>query len=75
MEAEYISLANGMQDGIWILIVAKELMNADPMLYFHIDNKFAIEISKQSNKHSHAKHIDIITPVAKCPCIRDTLQF
>jgi hypothetical protein len=59
MEAEYISLAYGMQDGIWVLNVAKELMNADPMLYIHIDNKSAIEISKQSNKHSRAKHIDI----------------
>jgi hypothetical protein len=59
MEAEYISLAYGLQDAIWTENISGELMNTSKDLNIYVDNQAAIEISKQANKHSRAKHIDI----------------
>jgi hypothetical protein len=59
MEAEYISQSHGLQEGIWVHSFINQFMDVNPVIHVYIDNKSAIEISKYSNKHSRAKHIDI----------------
>ena len=62
-EAEYISLSLGIQEGIWINALLKEIlecMNEDSKrLTIFEDNQSCIKMTKNPINHGRSKHIDI----------------
>jgi hypothetical protein len=59
-EAEYIAAANGACQGVWLARLLGDLIGAEsgaPTL--KVDNKSAIDLSKNPVHHDRTKHIDI----------------
>ncbi|KAJ1274520.1 hypothetical protein BS78_05G068600 [Paspalum vaginatum] len=59
-EAEYIAAAQGACQGVWLARLLKDLIGSEsgaPML--KVDNKSAIDLSKNPVHHDRSKHIDI----------------
>ena len=61
-EAEYMSVSQMAHQGLWIRRLLIELglnhMELDPTTVF-LDNRGAIDLSKESHHHNRTKHIDI----------------
>ena len=59
-EAEYISSTLAVCQGIWISIFTCELRGSDKKCFdLCIDNKSAIEISRNPVHHGRTKHIEV----------------
>jgi hypothetical protein len=65
MEAEYITMSHSLQEALWLHSLIREFQQLESKIVY----QSAIEISKNNNKHSGAKHIDI-----HYHFIRDCLQ-
>jgi hypothetical protein len=58
-EAEYIAAATGACQGVWLSRLVAELIGRKVQKFkLLIDNKFAIELSKNPVYHERSKHID-----------------
>ena len=58
-EAEYIAAATVACQGVWLSRLLGELIGRPPaMVKLHVDNKSAIELSKNPVHHEWSKHID-----------------
>lgn len=59
VEAEYIALAHGTKEAVWLKRLLNELkMNCD-VVPMYIDNQSAIKLAKNSDFHKRSKHIDV----------------
>ena len=60
MEAKYMAVAAVTHKAIWLWQLVSELgIDTVSPTPIHIDNRAAIELTKDSKFHAHAKHIDI----------------
>ena len=59
MEAEYIALAEGVKEAIFIQQIVCDMGFGKKCLLVHCDNQAAVETVKKPSQHSKAKHIDI----------------
>ena len=58
-EAEYIAVSSATCQGLWISRLIKELMSVEENLVkILVDNKSALELTRNPVHHSHRKHID-----------------
>ena len=58
-EAEYITVAEGCKEMLWIKRLLHELGVKQEMYILLCDNQSAIHLSKNSTFHSRSKHIDV----------------
>jgi hypothetical protein len=58
-EAEYMALAEGIKEGIWLSRVLKDLGQPQDRFTIFCDNQGAIALSENPGKHSRTKHIDV----------------
>lgn len=59
-EAEYIAAANGACQGVWLARLLGDLLGAEPGApTLKVDNKSAIDLSKNPIHHDRTKHIDV----------------
>jgi hypothetical protein len=59
-EAEYIAAGSGACQGVWLARLLKELVGSElraPVL--KVDNKSAIDLSKNPVHHDRSKHIEV----------------
>jgi hypothetical protein len=59
-EAEYIAAGSGACQGVWLARLLKELLGSEsgaPVL--KVDNKSAIDLSKNLVHHDRSKHIEV----------------
>jgi hypothetical protein len=59
-EAEYIAAGSGACQGVWLARLLKELLGTEsgaPVL--KVDNKSAIDLSKNPVHHDRSKHIEV----------------
>ena len=60
VEAEYMAVAAGMQEGIWLANLIKEIGLGDVLpISIKADNQGSIALSKNPGNHNRTKHIDI----------------
>ena len=69
-EAEYVALSSAVQEALWLeqLLMDMKVDTKTPMTMYE-DNQAAINMTKNSNYHGRAKHIDI-----KYHFIRDQVE-
>ncbi|OXA48994.1 Copia protein [Folsomia candida] len=60
MESEYISLASGAREAVWLRRFLEELgFPQESPKIIHVDNQSAIKLVKNPEMHSRSKHIDV----------------
>ena len=60
MEAKYMAVTTVTCEAIWLQQLVSELrIDTIGPTPIHVDNRTAIELTKDSKFHTHAKHIDI----------------
>ncbi|XP_035713879.1 uncharacterized protein LOC118438167 [Folsomia candida] len=60
MESEYISLASGAREAVWLRRFLEELgFPQESPTIIHVDNQSAIKLVKNPEMHSRSKHIDV----------------
>ena len=60
MEAKYMAVAAATREAIWLRQLISELgIDTVGPTPIHVDNRAAIELTKDSKFHTYAKHIDI----------------
>ncbi|XP_062193533.1 secreted RxLR effector protein 161-like [Phragmites australis] len=58
-EAEYIAAATGACQGVWLARLLKDLVGSEPEApVLKVDNKSAIDLSRNPVHHDRSKHID-----------------
>jgi transposase InsO family protein len=59
-EAEYIAAGSGACQGVWLARLLKELTNSESVApVLKVDNKSAIDLSKNPVHHDRSKHIEV----------------
>ncbi|CAK9820237.1 Retrovirus-related Pol polyprotein from transposon TNT 1-94 [Anthophora quadrimaculata] len=58
-ESEYIALAHGVKDAIWLRHMLNELDVVCNIVPVFVDNQAAIKIAGNSENHKRSKHIDV----------------
>ena len=58
-EAEYVSLAEGCNEAIFLKGLYKELRGIDEIVTIYNDNQAAQEIARNPVHHARSKHIDV----------------
>ncbi|CAK9821231.1 Retrovirus-related Pol polyprotein from transposon TNT 1-94 [Anthophora plagiata] len=58
-ESEYIALAHGVKDAIWLRRMLNELDIPCNSVSVYVDNQAAIKIASNSENHKRSKHIDV----------------
>lgn len=58
-EAEYIALAHGTKDAIWLQRMLSELKIQVERVRIHVDNQSAIKLASNPEFHKRSKHIDV----------------
>lgn len=58
-EAEYIALALGTQEALWLRSVLSDLNDTDEAIEINVDNQSAIKIANNPEYHKRTKHIDV----------------
>lgn len=67
-EAEYIALAFGTKEALWIKYFLDELGLAQKSIVINVDNQSAIKLAKNSEFHKKTKHIDVRFHFIKDEC-------
>ena len=69
-EAEYMALAEGVKEAIWLKGMVNELGIAQPCVTIHCDSQSVIHLGNHQIYHEKIKHIDV-----KLHFIRDVIEF
>ena len=59
-EAEYIALAHGTKEAIWLRRILNDLKIPCKSIPLFIDNQSAIKLAKNSEFHKRSKHMDVL---------------
>lgn len=58
-EAEYVALANGAKEAIWLCKMLNELQIEHTTVPLFVDNQSAIKLAENAEFHKRSKHIDV----------------
>ena len=59
-EPEYIAAAGGACQGVWLARLLGDLLGSEPVApVLQVDNKSAVDLSKNPVHHDRSKHIDM----------------
>lgn len=67
-EAEYIALALGTREALWLKSFLKELDIEIPSIRINVDNQSAIKLAHAHQFHSRTKHIDVKVHFVRDEC-------
>ena len=69
-EAEYMALAEGVKEAIWLKGMVNELGIAQACVTIHCDSQSVIHLANHQMYHERTKHIDV-----KLHLIRDVIEY